>query len=78
MIDDRVHERLDYGTSHIIVPASKPLCFGSGDLMPPTDLMPHQTTFPESESFEIVRAEKRLHLFGVDIDIPSHDNDDKS
>ena len=78
MIDDQVHESLGFVTSHGIVPASKPLSFGSGELMPPTNLMPQQTTFPESASLEIVRAEKRLRLFGVDIDIPSHDCGDES
>jgi len=78
MIDDWVHESLGFGTSHGIVPASKPLSFGSRELMPPTNLMPQQTTFPESTSLEIVRVEKRLWLFGVDIDIPSHDCGDDS
>ncbi|CAD6265835.1 unnamed protein product [Miscanthus lutarioriparius] len=78
MIDDWVHESLGFGTSHVIVPASKPLSFGSRELMPPTNLMPQQTTFPESTSLEIVRVEKRLRLFGVDIDIPSHDCGDDS
>jgi len=78
MIEDWVHESLGFGTSHGIVPASKPLSFGSGELMPPTNLIPQQTTFPESASLEIVRAEKRLRLFGVNIDIPSDDSGDES
>ncbi|CAD6265839.1 unnamed protein product [Miscanthus lutarioriparius] len=45
MIEDWVHESLGFGTSHEIVPASKPLSFGSRELMPPTNLIPQQTTF---------------------------------
>jgi hypothetical protein len=78
MIDDWVHESLGFGTSHRIVLASNPLSFGSGELMPPTNLMPQQTTFPESASLETVRVEKCLRLFGVDIDILSHDCGDES
>ncbi|EES14747.1 hypothetical protein SORBI_3007G083900 [Sorghum bicolor] len=67
MIDDWDHENLGFSTCHGIVPASMPLSIGFGELMPPTNLMPQQTTFLESTSLEIVRVEKRLRLFGVDI-----------
>lgn len=78
MIDDRVHESLSFGRSHGVIPTLKPLSFGSGEFLPPTNLMPQQTTFPESASLEVAQAEKRLRLFGVDIDIPSHDCGDES
>ncbi|XP_066351375.1 B3 domain-containing transcription factor NGA1-like [Miscanthus floridulus] len=78
MIDDRVHESLGFRTSHGIVPASMPLSFGSGELMPLANLMTRQTTFPKLASPEIVREEKHLRLFGVDINIPNHDYVDES
>jgi len=78
MIDDRVHESLGFRTSHGIVPASMPLSFGSRELMPPANLMTRQTTFPKLASPEIVREEKHLRLFGVDINIPNHDYVDES
>ncbi|KXG24821.1 hypothetical protein SORBI_3007G090100 [Sorghum bicolor] len=78
MINDQFHQSLGFGTSHGIVPVLKPLSFGSRELMPATNLMTQLTKIPKLVTPEIVREEKHLRLFGVDIDIPNHDYGDES
>nr|XP_034594677.1 B3 domain-containing transcription factor NGA1-like [Setaria viridis]TKW15657.1 hypothetical protein SEVIR_5G251900v2 [Setaria viridis] len=78
--DKCVCEGLGLGSGYRFEPTWKHLSFGSGGLTPPMTLMPQPTMFPESMSLDnsMGRAQKRLRLFGVDIDVPPRASGDDS